>query len=110
MNETCILERALSYRSSQSAGGLSRSRTTRRATRSGLKQRNADFLSCSNKLTVQAGQRWAFLNSEVQVGGIVNSQAVLLSEGEHFIVRCWCAEAHVQLIQGDKELLTRPVC
>ena len=68
---------------------------------SGLKQRNADFLSCSNKLTVQAGQRQAFLNGEVQVGGIVNSQAVLVSEGEDIIVRCWFAEAHIRSGPGE---------
>jgi hypothetical protein len=40
---------------------------------SGLEDLDAGSLSCSNKLTVQAGNGYAFLNSKVQVGGIVDS-------------------------------------
>ena len=71
---------------------------------SGLEKLNADSLSCSNKLTVQGGQPQAFLNSEVQVSGIVNGQAVLLSEREHLVVRCGVPEAYVQFIQRGEKL------
>jgi hypothetical protein len=40
---------------------------------SGLEELDAGSLSCPDKLTVQAGNGHVFLNSKVQVGGIVDS-------------------------------------
>jgi len=52
----------------------------------GPKELDAGHFGRSDELAIQARKRETFLNRDVQVSGIVNGEAVLLSEREHVII------------------------
>ena len=52
-----------------------------------LKKRDTNFLSCANQVSIQTGKGYAFMYSQIQVGSIVNGEAVLICQREHSVIR-----------------------